>query len=107
MKKLLFVLLFVLLSISGFTQNGWSANNYYAYQGQTYQEYGQMYQKYDGWGNYIGMYALCRTMKWEQQWYSGSVYLWNASTGQWYYEWREGTYWYCWWSPYYEVYYGM
>lgn len=106
MKKFILSLVFVLFTTFLVAQSGWSAGNYYAYQGQSYTECGSPYYKTDYYGRYIGTYKSCRDFVWQQQWYSGYIYLWNANTGSWYQEWREGTSWRCYWSNNYEVWLG-
>jgi hypothetical protein len=102
MKKLILALVFSLVTIWAVAQSGWSSGQYYAYKGQTIEQCGNAYPKYDAWGNWYGNFVSCRVLKWEQQQYSGYVYYWNSNTGQWYSQWQSGYSWYCWWSGWYE-----
>lgn len=102
MKKFLLILTLAILSNLSTAQSGWSAGNYYAYQGQAIEECGYSYPKYDYYGYFIGYYATCRLLVWESVTYSGYVNYWNYETGQWYSEWHTGTFWYCYWSGWYE-----
>lgn len=102
MKNIFLILAFSLLSLQSFSQSGWNSGEYYAYQGQTVEECGYVYPKYDYYGNFLGNYVSCRLLTWESTTYSGYINYWNYNTGSWYSEWRSGSYWYCYWSGWYE-----
>lgn len=100
MKTLLFGILFTFSTLFAFSQNGWQAGNYYMYRGEAIENCGYSYAKYDYWGQYIGQYIMCQTLRWERQEHGGYVYVWGPYgwTSQWY----QGYAWYCYWSDYYE-----
>lgn len=81
-------------------QSGWVAGNIYQYQGEATTTCGYVYNVTctDYYGNvYIcGRAQNCRTLVWEQQYYSGYIYLWGPNG--WYTEWHEGYYWSCYWN---------
>lgn len=98
MKRIILILLFALLSNIGISQSGWSAGNYYAYQGESVTQ--TSYQPM--WNSYCLCYQnvlACRQLTWYQEYFEGYIYIWGPNG--WYQEYRSGYYWYCYWSNWY------
>lgn len=94
--------LFMLVGLITFSQSGYSTNTYYATQGQyTNTHVGYVRQ----WVStpFGGYYTTCsqyRETLWKSAYGSKQVRVWNYNTGQWYWEWQEGYYWYYIWNYY-------
>jgi hypothetical protein len=100
MRKFLLTLLITLTTLFSFSQSGWQSGNYYQYQGQRVKEYDYYYQ-YNFQGGYQKRY---RILQWEQQQYSGYIYVWTVNG--WLAQYWNSYAWYCYWSNwYYENYY--
>lgn len=100
MKKFLSTIILSLVTLFSFTQSGWQSGQYYQYQGQRVKEYDNYYTYYFQ-GGYQKRY---RILQWEQQQYSGYIYVWNGYS--WYTQYSNSYAWYCFWSGwYYENYY--
>jgi hypothetical protein len=100
MKKFLLSLVLSLVTLFSFAQSGWQAGQYYQYQGQRVKEYDNYYTYYFA-GGYQKRY---RILQWEQQQYSGYIYVWNGYS--WYTQYTNSYAWYCYWTNwYYENYY--
>lgn len=100
MRKFILAIILSVMSIYAVAQSGWQAGNYYMYKGQTTEQCGNSYPKYDSWGNFYGYYQTCRILRWEQRQQGGYIYVWN--NGYWTTQWYNGWAWYCYWGPWYE-----
>lgn len=56
-----------------------------------------MYSYYNAWGQYCQKW---KRMVWTQHTGYRQVRVWNYNTGQWYYQWQQGTYWTYYWHFY-------
>jgi len=100
MKKFLLTILLSLTTLLSFSQSGWQSGYYYQYQGQRVKEYDNYYTSYFP-GGYQKRY---RILEWQQQQYSGYIYVWNGYN--WVSQYNNSYAWYCYWSNwFYENYY--
>jgi len=99
-QKQISAVILLLLTLNCRSQSGWQVGQYYQYRGEETTTCGPVYNItcVDYYNNpYVcGQAQNCRTLHWEQEYYSGYVNLWGAYG--WYTQWLQGYYWYCYWE---------